>query len=105
MLLLLLACGTDPVDTGADTVEDPLSWSVMESGRYQVGYRLVEQTYTDPAGETVTIPVSLWYPTEDTSGFSPMYYGIQEDEDAIEGATPAAPAAKMTSLRGAPNGY
>lgn len=89
MLLWLLACAPEATED-AGAADDPMSWSALEDGPLNVGYRLVEQTYTDPAGEAVTIPVNVWFPTEDTSGPSPMYY-TQEDPDSIEGAAPMAP--------------
>lgn len=89
---LMVACtaGKDSGDQGVTTV-DPLEWSVFSDGGFSVGHRLVEQTYIDPAGETVVVPINIWYPTEQTDGPSPVYYSIQEDELAISDATPAAP--------------
>jgi predicted dienelactone hydrolase len=69
-----------------------LSWSVLEAGEFAIGYRQVEQTYTQPSGEDFTIPVSIWYPTGQTNGEAPMYYGIVEDTEAVVDAEPAASA-------------
>jgi len=89
ILLLVLACGQHE-DTG--TVEpDPLSWSVLASGERQVGYREVEQTYTDTAGDTVTTTISMWYPTTETEGDPALYFGVVEDVDAILDASVAPP--------------
>lgn len=88
LFTLALACGGG-ADTAADTT-DPLSWSVLESGDLSVGYHQAEQTYAQPSGEEVTIPVSIWYPTTQASGEAPMYYGIVEDTEAMVDAEPAA---------------
>ena len=90
MSILMLAC-SGGADTATDGV-DPLSWSVLTAGEFSVGYRQVEQTYAQPGGEDTTIPVSIWYPTSQTSGAAPMYYGIVEDTEAIVDAEPAASA-------------
>ena len=86
---LLLACGDSSDDTAASV--DPLRFSVTEDGPMSVGYRLVEQTYTEPTGATLTIPVSIWYPTEDSGGESAWYYGLVEDTEVSLDAEPAAP--------------
>ena len=86
--IVLFACG-DKADTAAESA-DPMSWSVLEDGGFAVGYRQVEQESIRPDGTTLTVPVSIWYPTEQTSGEAPMYYNIVEDVEAILDAEPAA---------------
>ena len=71
---------------------DPMEWALGEAGPYQVGYRSYEIEYERPDRDgTRTISVSVWYPTEDTSGRSPAYLGAFLDPVPFEDATPAAP--------------
>ncbi|MFT5679749.1 MAG: putative dienelactone hydrolase [Myxococcota bacterium] len=88
MLLLILSACSDKSDDTAQAV-DPLTLSVIGDGPMNVGYRLVEQTYTEPTGESLTVPISIWYPTEETGGEAPRYFGIVEDTEAILDAAPA----------------
>lgn len=73
---------------------NPADWSVMERGPYGLGYRTLEATYTTPLGTTRTIPVSIWYPTEDDLGAGPgdevRYDNLFTHETAIANAAPAA---------------
>ncbi len=89
LLILLTACG-DKSDDSAASAPDPLSYSVIGDGPMGVGYRLVEQTYTEPTGESLTVPINIWYPTTDDSGEAPRYFNLVEDPDAILDAAPAA---------------
>ncbi|MDG1482837.1 MAG: hypothetical protein P8R54_24815 [Myxococcota bacterium] len=89
LLILLSACGDSSDDSAASAV-DPLSLSVIGSGPMGVGYRLVEQTYTEPTGDRLTVPVNIWYPTADEGGEAPRYFNLVEDPDAILDAAPAA---------------
>jgi predicted dienelactone hydrolase len=94
-LISLLACsGKDSESTGpgsgGDTGEalDPLAW-LNEPGPYRAGYRTVEVRYTEPlSGEVRALRTAVWYPTLDTTGSSPTYFGGL-DPDALEAATPA----------------
>lgn len=83
-MLLLLACTPTTEDTGTP---DPLSWSVDQDGPYNVGFRLLELTYA-PTGrdEPRSIVVNLWYPTQDSSGSSGIYYEAFEDDRVIRDA-------------------
>jgi predicted dienelactone hydrolase len=87
---LLTACGGPADDTAAQAI-DPLSLSVTGDGPMRVGYRLVEQTWTEPNGEPLSVPISIWYPTSETDGEAPWYFSLVEDPDAILDAAPAAP--------------
>ncbi|MFT4974316.1 MAG: putative dienelactone hydrolase [Myxococcota bacterium] len=91
MFLLMMACSPDPLDTATTPAVDPMSWSVQEDGPLSVGYRMVTHTYTDPAGEVVEVPISIWYPTEDTDGEEAVYFSFQEDLEAFADASLAAP--------------
>ncbi len=76
--------GTDPVD--------PLGFAVDQPGPFRVGYQSFDVSYTPPtATEPRTIEISVWYPTEDTEGYSPSYHDLFRDNDAFEDAIPAAP--------------
>ena len=84
--VLLVACsGSSEKNDTSDSV-DPLTWSVMDKGPYNVGYRQTEISYATPLGEHTT-PVHLWYPTEDTDGESAMYINLIEDTEAFAEAT------------------
>ena len=88
LIVMAMACGDKTGDSASSV--DPLSWSPVGDGGMNVGYRLVEQTYTEPTGETLSVPISIWYPTEEASGDAPWYFSIVEDTEAILDATPAA---------------
>lgn len=49
--------------------------AVDKAGPFKVGYRVIDYTYT-PKGETAarTIPVHVWYPTNDTTGETGIRY-------------------------------
>lgn len=89
----LLACPVDPGDPAEPPVEypDTLAWPVDEAGPYEVGYLKLETSYTLPStGEVRTIPVHLWFPTEDTEGDEVRHEGIFMDP-SLGGATPMNP--------------
>ena len=73
---VMMACsggpGADSGDKGAGDGPgiDPADWSVLERGPYGLGYRELETTYTTALGTPRTIPVHVWYPTEDDLGAS-----------------------------------
>lgn len=90
MAVLFLAAGCGPNKGGAAVDDDPSLWSVLESGSYAVGHRLLETRYDDPARSTVTLPVDVWYPTDDTEGEPARYFDIVEDAQAFSGASIAA---------------
>ena len=90
-LLFLLGCPTEPADPPVDDGVDTLAWAVDLPGPFQVGHTALVAQYTLPAtGELRQIPVSVWYPTEDTEGAPAEHYAGIVGE-AFEGATPAAP--------------
>ena len=84
--------GTKPTDSGvqedAETV-DWSSWSSAERGPFNVGHIQISHTYQPlPDQPERTIPIEIWYPTEDTSG-TPATYFMGVDEAVWERATPA----------------
>jgi predicted dienelactone hydrolase len=97
LLLAATACASDPApsasDSGAalDDSVDPLSWPAAEPGPYQLGYLLTEATYTTALGEPHTVPVHVWYPTQDTTGAAVRYEALFAHEAALGGAAPAPP--------------
>jgi len=93
-LMLLLACTKDTAEDTAEAALDPLSWAVDEPGPYNTGYRYWEVTYQPlaPEGESRTIGINVWYPTEDTEGDDVEYLAAFPDEDSLGDAAIAAPA-------------
>lgn len=89
-LVLTFGC---PSGTPAPEPDDPLSWDLTQSGPFAVGTAAWEITYSSAGDEEDrTIPVRVWYPSEDESGLAATYEFIFPDEGSWEGATPA-PAA------------
>jgi predicted dienelactone hydrolase len=91
-LLALSAC--TPIesgenDSGAPAV-DPLAWDVAAPGPYGVGYRIWETSY-ELLGQTRTIQVQVWYPTDDTDGEDVVYTSGFPDPDAFLDASLADP--------------
>lgn len=98
--------GEDAADSaGADVTDDapaarplPGELPLTEPGPYNVGYALLETTYTVVGtGEARTIPIHVWYPTEDTEGGTTSYgesivYGLFDDSESWPNATLADPA-------------
>lgn len=86
--LFLFGCGTEPP---AEEWPDTLEWAVDEAGPFQVGHEMLDATYVMPStGESRTIPVSVWYPTEDTEGLPAEHYAAIAG-DSFQWATPAPP--------------
>lgn len=69
-MLLLLACASPSADdTASEPAVDGLSFPIDAPGPYGVGYRTWEVTYTPGPGiPDRTVVVSLWYPTETSTG-------------------------------------
>jgi predicted dienelactone hydrolase len=89
LTLPLLAC---PPSEPASEFPDTLAWDPREAGPFQVGFAVWEITYTAPAtGGPRTIPISVWYPTEDESGEAATYEVIFQDPQSWVDATPAPP--------------
>ena len=90
------AAAADVADEDAGATLPPSS-SLTELGPLNVGYTLLEATYTvEGTGEERTIPVHVWYPTEDTSGETASYgenivYGLFDDAESWPGAALADP--------------
>lgn len=89
-LPLIAACPVDDEPPPAGDSVDPLSWAVDELGPFNVGYRAWEITYPGAGGgEDRTIPVHVWYPTEDTAGEPVTYEFIFADDNSWIDAAPA----------------
>lgn len=57
------------------------------------GYRSIERSVEAPwLEEARTIPVGVWYPTEETEGEAAVYIEVLKDEEALVDATFADPA-------------
>lgn len=87
---------SDDVVDATDAPEPPpsvLDFDVREPGPFRTGYRVLETTYADPStGTDRTIPVHVWYPTNDTEGpAAPYLGGLFPDEDAFVDAEAAPP--------------
>jgi len=71
---------------------------VTEPGPHRVGFRILNVDYVSPAtGEVRTVPVNIWYPTDDTMGPAGLYAGAFADDQVLVDAMP------VPSLH--PNGY
>ncbi|MFT4978741.1 MAG: putative dienelactone hydrolase, partial [Myxococcota bacterium] len=94
-LLWLLGCsGGKDSAVGEDPSEEGVDWQALDPGApgpFNVGHVTIEHTYTAFEGdEPRTIPIDVWYPTEDTSGEDAIHlYGT--DALSFEDAVPAAP--------------
>ncbi len=93
LLVILLACGDEKVvdtATSAETI-DWRALSPQEKGPFNVGHIQVMHAYTPIDGEPErTIPIEIWYPTEDSTG-SPATYFVGVDDTVFANATPAKP--------------
>ncbi len=72
--------------------QDPATYGTTEAAPFTCGHRQLQTTYTPPGQPPRTIPVHVWYPSTDTSGTHPIYYGIFPDTVAWDQATLAPPA-------------
>ena len=90
-ILLLTACTEENRATEGDNAATPLQ-TAIEPGPYNIGHRAVEAKYDDPLGQAVSVPVDIWYPTEDTDGVAAAYLGTIKDDAAWSDATLASPA-------------
>ncbi len=80
--VLMLCCVACSPDEPEETV-DPLSWAVDAPGPYNVGYRSWEHTYEPLPGESRTILINAWYPTDDSTGEPVKYLVLLTDEDSL----------------------
>ena len=92
-----LACSGEGPKDGTETGTEPgiaLDYrdsSPSEPGPFQAGYAVASVTYTPSSDDgDRTIPVHVWYPTDDMEGETVHHEGIFEDEEALGGATAAA---------------
>ncbi len=105
-LLLAIACsgddgtGTDPTPGDSGTEVDPaeLVAELQAPGPYQVGYRTITVSWSDPLltdGAPRELRVSLWYPTEATTGDEVRYQDVFPTDDALGNAPLAADATDL----------
>jgi predicted dienelactone hydrolase len=88
-LVFLLGC-PEPEVNGNEDLPDTLAWDLSEAGPFSVGYTQWEITYPGAGdGEGRTLPVHLWYPTEDESGTPATYEFIFTDDLSWVDAAPA----------------
>jgi predicted dienelactone hydrolase len=96
--LVLAGCGGGGVTTkptpDAGPPVDPATFGVTDAGPFTCGHRVLETTYTPPAGQPArTIPVHVWYPSTSTSGDHTAYIGgLFPDPLAWEDGKLAPPA-------------
>lgn len=90
------------VDASSDTgTPDPATAfaDFAEPGPYGIGYRRIEAEYTPPGSDEVrTLPVTVWYPTEDESGVPTFYQNLFQRRDVYEDATVAETGAPLPVL-------
>lgn len=98
MLLLLLACAEEPVET-VDLVTE-----LTSPGPYAVGYRVSEVRYEDPDGERV-LRLALWYPSSDKSGHDAEYLDALEAPGVWEDAQPASGSFPLVVFSHGHRGY
>ena len=95
MLWIALWSCTDSKTSDTARVESNIvgwaDWSPKERGPFNVGHIQIVHTYRPlPDQPERTIPIEVWYPTEDTTGTAATYFmGI--DDAVFADATPAAP--------------
>jgi predicted dienelactone hydrolase len=83
----LAGCGGD-----AAPAVDPLALPVDQRGPFRVGYTELTLRYPLPADDGEReIAVGVWYPTEDETGYTPVYLDLFRDPDVFEDAIPAPP--------------
>jgi predicted dienelactone hydrolase len=96
-IVFALACtgsspSTDAIDTDINSGVDPLVWPADAAGPYNAGHQVIDVSYTDFAGSPRTIPLNLWYPTDDTQGDSVVYEGLWADDASLGNAALATAA-------------
>jgi predicted dienelactone hydrolase len=106
--LLVAGCYSDapanPVSDAGDggPAVDPLSWTVKTPGPYACGHRTLETTYAQPGGLPArTIPIHVWYPSNEAKGEHPVYRNVFPDPHAWEDvplAPPPWPSGKLPVL-------
>jgi len=96
-MIFLLAC---TVGKQQDSANEPngltahLSWDVSEKGPYHVGYTTQNTTYSVLEQERETL-INIWYPTEEDSGETAVYYSIVSDEESLLDAPWADPVTTL----------
>lgn len=87
-----------PGPSGVGFPTDPLEYPIDAMGPFRVGYRVLTLTYDlDVIAMTRTIPVHVWYPTNDTIGTHPDYEAGPMDETSLLDAS-LAPSAYSDGL-------
>lgn len=93
----MLPLDMEAADAGAadeglpDAAPLPAQRSVTEDGPFEVGYRVIEVTYTPPlTGEPRILRTALWYPTRAETGGDVRYGGLVQRPDVRGGAEPIA---------------
>ena len=100
MIFFILACSSPKNQTDsaqAETEIDVLAWDLWENGPYAVGYQKWDHSFSNPAGDNRTIPMNIWYPTEDSNGDDVYYYG-SPDELSFGDAEPMAPVLQAKAV-------
>jgi predicted dienelactone hydrolase len=84
LVWIVAACG------GGDEAPPP---ALSESGPFRVGYRTLSVDYMPEGtgGLARTIPINVWYPTNDLEGTRVTYAGLFIDADSWRDATLAPP--------------
>lgn len=95
MFIWMMACtGDKDKDSSVEMAEETIdwqAWAVNERGPFNVGHIQIQHTYQPLLDQPErTIPIEIWYPTEDTSGVSTTYF-VGVDDTVFSDATPAAP--------------
>jgi predicted dienelactone hydrolase len=85
-----LGCGGGIEDTaGTDPAVDPLAFAVDAPGPFNTGHKAWEITYDVLPGQSRTIPIHIWYPTEAETGDEVRYLDAFVDEVSLGNAEPA----------------
>ncbi len=92
IVLLIWSCSGESKDSAEiPEVIDWRTFSPEDPGPFNVGHMLVNHTYQPlPDQPERTIPIEIWYPTEDVAGETATYF-IGVDESVIDNAQPAPP--------------
>lgn len=82
--------GIDMADASAsDDVASEVPPTIFEPGRYNIGHRKWDMTYTSAVFGERTLKLSVWYPTLDEEGSPSAYFGGLRREGAFRDASVA----------------
>lgn len=91
-LTMLAACSSDKEPDTGETVCSP-ALPQVERLDVPAGYRVLDAPVDAPwLDEARTVPVGLWYPTEETEGEAAVYIELWEDPSSLVDAAFADPA-------------